>query len=530
MKNIALIGFMGTGKSTAGKLLSEMLDLQFVDSDEEIERKEGCSVKDIFNCHGESYFRDLESTVIKELSQCTGCVIATGGGVVLSPGNMENLRKNCIIISLKATPEVILKRVGSTGARPLLDVENPQHEIDRILNSRQGLYEGDLIIDTSCMSPDDVAVRIRSFIQSEKHSSSFSMEFGDASCEVVSGSGVVEDIYKFICSFHPEGKVLIISDPSIRELWGGKLQRALDSHYQLDWCIIPNGEEHKNIDSLSQIYDKAALMRLSKDSLIIGFGGGVIGDMSGLASATFMRGIPYVQVPTTLLAQVDSSIGGKTAINHREGKNLIGSFYQPQMTMADIFFLFTLPPREYISGLAEVIKYGIIYDNGFFDYLEKSINDILQLNPKVLTEIVRRSCSIKASIVQQDEKDNGLRLLLNYGHTIGHAIEAATEYKKFLHGEAISLGMEGAAFIAAAMGLISENDRSRQGRLLAAAGLPIRFPSMDKDKVLDLMENDKKVKNGHLRFVLPEALGKAGIYDEVPESLLMDALEQLKND
>ncbi|HYF83709.1 MAG TPA: 3-dehydroquinate synthase [Clostridia bacterium] len=529
MSNIVLIGFMGTGKSTIGRVLAQLLGYEFIDVDTEIEKKEGQQIKEIFSQHGESYFRELESQVISDVSNRCKCVISTGGGVVLSPLNMEALRRNGKIICLKAKPEVILERVGKTGKRPLLDVEDPCQAINRILDNRKGLYNGDLSIDTSYMSPEDAAVRIKAFVSSEKQGSSFSMEFDNASCEVVSGSHLIEDLHKYIGTFYPAGKVLIVSNPTIYELWGSKLQAALEAYYTLDWCLIPDGEEYKNIDSLAKIYDKAVEMKLTRDSLMIGFGGGVIGDMTGFAAATYMRGIPYIQIPTTLLSQTDSSIGGKTAINHRESKNLIGSFYQPRMVIADTSTLVTLSPRELRSGLAEVIKYGVIGDYEFFEYLENNIADILKLDSKFLSHIIQNCCKTKASVVQLDEKDTGIRMLLNYGHTIGHAIEAATEYTEFRHGEAVSLGMEGAAYIAVSMGLMKEDHRTRQSELLAKAGLPTCFPGMDIDKVLYLMNNDKKVEKGRIRFVLPKALGSAEIYDNIPADYVRNALKHLSS-
>ncbi|MDD4503618.1 MAG: iron-containing alcohol dehydrogenase, partial [Clostridiaceae bacterium] len=343
MNNVFLIGFMGTGKSTVGRILAKMLGYKFFDSDGEIEKKAGMTIKDIFSQLGEKCFRELESKVIADLANYSGCVIATGGGVVLSRKNMEILRSNGTIISLKAKPEVILKRIYKTDIRPLLDVDNPYQAVKGILNARESLYYGDLYIDTSNFNPEEAALRIKSFVCSEKQSSNFTMNFKSGDCEVVSGSHLIDDLYKFIGSFYQEGKVLAISSPAIHELWGNKLQSALDGHYLLDWCLIPDGEEFKNIENLSKIYDKAVQMKLDRGNLIIGFGGGVIGDITGFAAATFMRGIPYVQIPTTLLSQSDSSIGGKTAINYKDGKNLIGSFYQPRIVIVDTSLLVTLP-------------------------------------------------------------------------------------------------------------------------------------------------------------------------------------------
>lgn len=529
MNNIFLTGFMGTGKSAVGRILAKMSDCDFFDSDEEIEKKSGMTIKDIFSQQGESHFRGLEREIIEHLASLSNCVISTGGGVVLSPQNMEVLRSNGTIISLKAKPEVILERISKTNRRPLLDVDNPCSKIHEILKAREGLYNGDLLLDTSYMKPEEAAIRIKAFINSKKQSSRFTIDFANGASEIVSGSHLIDDLNKFIGDIYPKGKILIISSPTLHELWGSKLRKALNASYSLDWCLIPDGEEYKSIDSLSKIYDNAAEMKLDRESLIIGFGGGVIGDISGFAASTFMRGIPCIQIPTTLLSQVDSSIGGKTAINYKDGKNLIGSFYQPKMIIADTSLLVTLPPRELSNGLAEVIKYGIISNYEFFEYLENKIDKILKLDQEAMTYIIRKSCSIKASIVKQDEMDYGLRMLLNYGHTIGHAIEAATDYRCFRHGEAVSLGMEGAAYIATAMGIMNEDYRKRQSKLLASAGLPIRFSEMNIEKVFSMMKNDKKSQEGHLRFVLSDSPGSSAIFDNVTDDYIKNALEYLRN-
>lgn len=528
MKNIVLIGFMGTGKSTVGKILAKALGYEFVDSDAEIEKNEGMPIKEIFSRYGESHFRQLESNVISELAAGRRCVIATGGGVVLSKSNIDALKRNGTIICLKASLEAILTRAGKTGSRPLLNGDDPLQAINRLLESRQGLYTGEFCIDTTHMSPDAVSLRIIEYLNSEKHSSSFTLEFNDSVCEIISGSKLLEDLTKYISAVYPSGKILAVSNPTVHSLWGSKLQSALGKDYAFDWCLIPDGEEYKNIDSLTKLYDKAAQMKLTRDSLMIGFGGGVVGDLTGFAAATYMRGIPYVHIPTTLLSQTDSSIGGKTAINHKEGKNLIGSFYQPLMVIADTTLLLTLPDREFKSGLAEVIKYGVIQDYELFEYLESHMNEILKMEQKALCHIISRSCRIKASIVQQDEKDQGIRMLLNYGHTIGHAIEAATGYNTFLHGEAVALGMAAASFMAESMGLIKEADRIRQNKLLEAAGLPISLPCMDTNKVLDHMQNDKKAQQEQLRFALPAALGSASVFGNISEECIRNALEHIK--
>ena len=258
---------------------------------------------------------------------------------------------------------------------------------------------------------------------------------------------------------------------------------------------------------------------------MIALGGGVVGDISGFAAATFMRGVAYIQLPTTLLAMVDSSVGGKTGVNHPAGKNLIGAFWQPTFVGAELRFLDTLPDAELRSGLAEVIKYGVIADPEFFEYLEVNIERALARDPAVLTHLVTRSCAVKADVVARDEHEGGVRAILNFGHTFGHAVEALAHYEGVRHGEAVAMGMAAAMRMGAERGMIGAGDAERVERLLARAGLPARMPPHDLEDYWRVMGSDKKVKDGRVRFVLPEAIGRVGIYADVSEAEVRKCLE-----
>ncbi|MBI2509027.1 MAG: 3-dehydroquinate synthase, partial [Betaproteobacteria bacterium] len=277
-------------------------------------------------------------------------------------------------------------------------------------------------------------------------------------------------------------------------------------------------------ETLNRIFDALLEHRCERGAALIALGGGVIGDLAGFAAAAYLRGVPYIQMPTTLLAQVDSSVGGKTAINHPLGKNLIGAFHQPLAVIADTDTLATLPPREYAAGLAEVIKYGLIRDPAFFDWLEKNMPRLMQREAGPLTHAIERSCAIKAEIVALDERESGVRVLLNFGHTFGHAIEAGLGYGSWLHGEAVAAGMALAARLSQRLGLIPAQDVARMSALLSRAGLPVTAPDLGLTRYLELMGHDKKVEGGRIRFVLLKRIGEAFVSSEVPRAVLADAL------
>ncbi len=307
---------------------------------------------------------------------------------------------------------------------------------------------------------------------------------------------------------------LIVSNSTVAPLYAQALQGALRHHYaQVYLLVLPDGEAHKDWQTLHLIFDALLQNGCDRKTVLFALGGGVVGDMTGFAAASYMRGVPFVQVPTTLLAQVDSSVGGKTGINHPLGKNMVGAFYQPQRVLCDLGTLQTLPAREISAGLAEVIKYGPIADIGFLDWIEAHITELVARDVHALAHAVRRSCEIKAQVVSQDEREGGLRAILNFGHTFGHAIEAGLGYGDWLHGEAVGCGMVMAAQLSQAMGLVDQAFVQRLTRLIAAAGLPVRGPVLNAadnaGRYLALMRVDKKAEAGAIRFVLVDGPGRA---------------------
>lgn len=321
-------------------------------------------------------------------------------------------------------------------------------------------------------------------------------------------------------------QVLIVTNETVAPLYLKALQQALEVQFTVQVCILLDGEQYKNQTSINQIYDALMAAHFNRDVTLIALGGGVVGDMTGFAAASFMRGVNFIQIPTTLLSQVDSSVGGKTGINHPQGKNMIGAFWQPQMVLADMSTLKTLPARELSAGLAEVIKYALIMDVGFLTWLEQNLPAMMALDLAVLGEAVKRCCEYKAHIVAQDERESGVRALLNFGHTFGHVIETHEGYGNWLHGEAVAAGMVQAAELSQKIGWLTCDEVARVKRVLALANLPITPPPIEVQTALGLMGHDKKVKHGQIRLILLKSLGKAVITSDFDTQLLTEVLSQ----
>ncbi|HSQ69492.1 MAG TPA: 3-dehydroquinate synthase [Steroidobacteraceae bacterium] len=321
--------------------------------------------------------------------------------------------------------------------------------------------------------------------------------------------------------------LLVVSNETVAPLYLGRMVAALSGKRVREF-LLPDGERFKTLEWTGRIFDALIEARMNRDACVVALGGGVVGDMAGFAAACYQRGIDYVQVPTTLLAQVDSSVGGKTGVNHPGGKNLIGAFHQPRAVISDTSSLETLPPREFRAGLAEVIKYGLVADASFLDWIESRLDGLLALDGETLATAIRRCCEIKAGIVSADEREHGRRALLNLGHTFGHAIETAAGYGEWLHGEAVGVGMLLAAQLSARLGWLGQHEVARLGELLQRAGLPVRAPSIGADQALQLMSMDKKVLQGRIRLVLLRGLGEGVVTAEYPAEALAATLQQFE--
>lgn len=353
------------------------------------------------------------------------------------------------------------------------------------------------------------------------------------SYKIVSAAGSLDSLGALLACTRTESSdlrrsVLVVSNPIIFRHYGQRVITSLEkAGFTVASCTLPPGERYKTLGSVQKIYNAALENRLERSSTLVALGGGVIGDITGFAAASWLRGINSVQVPTSLLAMVDSAIGGKTGVNHPQGKNLIGAFHQPRLVVIDPEVLPTLPAREFRAGLAEIIKYGVIWDADLFHHLEAAPNlsKPRYLQPELLHLMLERSCQAKADIVAQDEKESGLRALLNYGHTIGHAIESLTRYHQFKHGEAVALGMVTVGEIAVASGWWSRQEANRQLALIQKAGLPTVIPaSLDVEVIVQALTLDKKVKNGKVQFILPTKIGAASVTDQVPPNLVTQVL------
>ncbi len=365
------------------------------------------------------------------------------------------------------------------------------------------------------------------------------VELGSRSYDISIGSGLLTSAASTVRAsvearygaMSGQLKVAVVTDDNVTVHAETVRRSFADAGWQVELITVPSGEASKSMQQAAAIYDRLVEMPADRRTVLCAVGGGVIGDLGGFVAATFNRGLPFVQVPTTLLANVDSSVGGKVGINHPKAKNLIGAFYQPACVIIDTEALSTLPDREYISGLAEVIKYGVILDGEFFDYLEGHVAGLNARDADVLNHSITRSCRLKADVVEHDEEERtGLRAVLNYGHTFAHAYEALAGYGELLHGEAVSIGMTAAANLAVDLGRISATDEQRQTRLLKSVGLPTRLParltsSMTEDAILGCMRLDKKTVGGKLRFVLPDRIGQVELVEGVPEERVREIVQ-----
>ncbi len=352
------------------------------------------------------------------------------------------------------------------------------------------------------------------------------VELGERSYPIHIGEGSIRILPDLLKEFSFSPKAALVSNPTVFNLYGETVMKGLeDAGLKVELILIPDGEEYKDFLWAYHILSRMLRAGLDRKSCLFALGGGVIGDIAGFSASTYMRGISYVQIPTTLLSQVDSSVGGKTGVNHPIGKNMIGTFYQPRLVLIDPSTLRTLPEREFLAGMAEVVKYGVIRDSSFFDYLRKRYEEILNLNMDGLEYIIENSCRIKADVVSEDEREAGLRAILNYGHTIGHAIETATSYRRYLHGEAVSIGMVAEARIAVLLGLMKEEAAAEIENLLQRYGLPVRTErDLSPDSIIPHLSMDKKAVSGVVKYVLPERIGEVKIHSDIPEEVLRSAL------
>jgi shikimate kinase/3-dehydroquinate synthase len=558
--NLIITGFSGTGKSLVAKEVARGLNWDFLDTDDEIVKQTGKPIAEIFRQDGEEKFRQLERKEVRKACQQNQTVIAIGGGAIVDPQNYELLAKTGLIVCLEAKPETIYERLFREAAcslktefRPLLANDNPLERIKQLKASRQPYYaKADWTIHTDGLSVSEVAEEVIRALRllrrahphlnplpsRERKSGSKTRANEDIACVVETttqsypvfvGYGLLGKLGEKMKQAALSGTSTVISDENVFSLYGSKVGGILkDAGFAFNYFVVPPGEETKSMDYAIRIYDFLVEHRAERDDIIIALGGGMVGDLAGFVAVTFLRGMPWVQVPTSLVAMVDASIGGKVGVNHPEGKNLIGAFYQPNLVLADPQTFTTLPQRELTSGWAEVIKHGMILDEEFVQFLEGNVNKLTKLEPELLTRAIARSAAIKARVVSQDEKEReGKRTILNYGHTIAHGLEAATRYKRFLHGEAVAIGMVGAARLSQRLGLLPSAAVERQQVLLQKFGLPTSFSGLDLTEITRAMELDKKTKEKAIRWVLLQDIGRVIIRSDVPRKEVLAVLQEL---
>ena len=529
--NIFLVGLMGSGKTTIGRQLAKRLGKRFVDSDHEIEARTGASIPLIFDIEGEASFRRREAEVIRDLSSQRGIVLATGGGAVLDAGTRARLAERGTVIYLRAHVNSILQRTAHDKNRPLLRTADPRRTLELLTAQREPLYRevAHLIIDTgrpnvqsmvqtileqlAALARKSAHASMNSSLPATNTASPFTLnvDLGERSYPIAIGPGLLDDA-DLVVRYVNGRQVAIVTNTTVAPLYLEKVAAPLRAAGRdVLEIILPDGEQYKTWESLMRVFDAMLAHKCDRKTTIVALGGGVVGDLAGFAAASYMRGVPFVQIPTTLLAQVDSSVGGKTGLNHPLGKNMIGAFYQPRAVLADTATLATLPARELAAGLAEVIKHGAILDAAFFNWLEQNMAALVARDPVALAHAIARSCEIKADVVRRDEREGGLRAVLNFGHTFGHAIEAGLGYGNWLHGEAVGCGMVMAADLSQRLGQIDAIQAARVKALVAAAGLPVAAPDLGTARWLELMEVDKKNEGGAIRFILLKPLGSPSI-------------------
>jgi len=529
MDNIVLIGFMGCGKTEISKILSRRLGLKTVDTDSIIVKKAGMQIPEIFEKYGENYFRKIEELAVKEASKKKNRIIATGGGIVKNRRNIDILKKSGKIVFLKNSFETSEKRLKGKTDRPLF---KDKKKARALLKERAPLYEAaaDIIVKTDKLTKNRAAEAVIAGLGDLKKRKKIRVRAGEKPYDIYIGSGIIGDTGELLKNRAPGKKVLVVSNRKVFGYYGEKVLRGLKKYFEVFVCLLPDGEKHKTLKSAEKVYDACAKNGLDRYSTIVALGGGVIGDTAGFAAATYMRGIGLVHVPTTVIAQVDSSIGGKTGVDTKAGKNLVGAFYQPDFVISDILALKTLSDTEFKNGLAEVIKHGIIMDAPYFYFLKKNHDAIKQRKPRVLIKVIERSARLKSAVVEKDEKEKtGLRAALNYGHTIGHAIEAAAGYKRYKHGQAVVLGMAAAASMAYHKKICSKQTVELQIQMFNLFNLIKPLKNIKTGSILKRLYNDKKVKNGKIRFILTKKIGCVTFIKNVSLTTIKNCLKRLKN-
>ena len=494
-KNIVITGFMATGKTTIGKIVARQLNREFVDMDKVIEERAGLSIPQIFQRHGEGFFRAIEQGLAHELAAQSNLVVATGGGTLVDEELRRMKEGHGILVCLNASKDEIRARLTETDGRPLAV------DWEVLLRQRRAAYaQIDLQVETGGKSPAEIASEIIALTEQPLY-----VKTPTGGYPVWIGKGILHDIGWHIEGLGLQNHVIAITNDRVAPLYGQALVNRLP---RADLIVMPDGEEHKNLATVAKIYDEMLALGADRKTTLIALGGGITGDAAGYVAATYMRGLRLVQMPTTLLAMVDASVGGKVGVDLPQGKNLIGAFKQPQAVVIDTDVLSTLPSLQWRCGMAEVIKHGLIARPSLLDPKMREKENILQL--------VRQAVQVKVEMVEADPFEQGIRAHLNLGHTFAHAIEKATHYA-VPHGEAVAIGMVKAAKLSCRLGLIDARLVEQIEGILTQIGLPLDI-DLDADLWYEAMSTDKKWQGGQSRFVLLEGLGEATIVEGLPKA------------
>ncbi len=527
---VVISGFMGTGKSTVGRELATILGLPFFDTDRLISERAGCSIAQIFAESGEERFRALEKQLCTELATGDPAVIATGGGTLLDKDILSAFLDAGELFLLEAEPETILKRVGTDNSRPLLS-GNKEEQIRQLLSDRQPFYRQlPNRIRTDEKSAEQIAAHIAAMLELPATILSTTPPARVMESEILIGAGLLTGLGSLLVKRNLDTTIYLMIAKNVRLLFLDRIAASLDLA-GLSWHEIPirDGDSEKHLDQAGELLASLAAMGAARDSVAVTVGGGVTGDLGGLAASIYMRGMKFVQVPTTLLAQVDASIGGKVGINLPSGKNLVGNFYQPRMVISDPCLLTTLPEREIAGGMAEVIKTAILGSPDLYAWLEEILTggkhfDLYDM--EFLGRCVSECARIKAAVVERDPFEAGERRILNLGHTVGHALETISGYTRLTHGEAVSIGLVVASRMAMKRGMISTSFYSSIKAMLSSCGLPVKGPEFDPENLLRALHMDKKKVAGRLHFVFPTEPGCCVVVNDVIDNEVLEALQE----
>jgi len=510
MKRIVLNGMMGSGKSTVGKLLAEALGWAFVDTDAAIEKRTGKTIVQIFSEEGEPAFRKLELEEAHRLSKCVNCVVATGGGMFTQPEALKALSEDSLVVHLSARPETLARRLAAVDDRPLLEKAPKLERLQELYEKRRAIYESlPVQMDTENRTPRQVVQAIlRHFFSEQKPELIF-----DQLGAVYSGLNALRTLPELIRKLTPVQKIAVLTDEVLWPLAEEDFTRILADGWEVLPLIIPAGERTKSLAQAEALWAQLKDWGADRYTPFVAIGGGVVGDLGGFVAATYMRGVPLVQIPTTLLGQVDSGLGGKTAINFQGVKNLIGSFYHAALTLLDPLFLLTLPEAEVRSGLSEMLKAGILADPELVDFMDAHAQDLQSGNLPALEWAIGRAARVKLKIVAEDPRERkGKRIFLNLGHTFAHAIESVSEYG-IRHGEAVAIGLILAAKLGKRLGKSEPGLPQKLQAILHRLGLPTEPPAGKTEEMLRVMHSDKKKKDRKIQFVIPVKIGEPRVVE-----------------